>query len=239
MDSTKEEVWPLWIKVSEWLLAPFRASDYSIKRDSTQKFDELNQVSYRDLREQIQDGDLLFCGGEYAFSKLIRYLSGRSRVSHVGIVYWWNGRLMLLESVETDGVRVVPVSQYLVNYENSGKPYNGRVYLARERRLHMALASRGAAGGRESNSMVLELLREAATLLNKKFSFRDVLIFFWQGNTGRERHEDDDQFLCSEFVAKCFERIGITYPDDGRGFIAPEHIAMSEDVEGLVEICRD
>jgi len=232
----QNDAYPWLLKMFELLLSPFRAPGYTIKRDHTPKFDALPLAKYDELRHRIHNGDLLFCGGNFAFSKAIRYLSGRSKVSHVGIVYWWNGRLMLLESVETDGVRIVPFSQYVSNYENSGKPYNGRLYLARDRRLHIPPENETVAASSMRNLRVDQLLGEAATLLNKKFSFKDVFIFFLQGNTGRFRHEDNDQFLCSEFVAKCYAKVDIRYPGDGRGFVAPEHIAMSDDIAALVEI---
>lgn len=230
---------PAWLKVIELLLSPFRAAHYAIKRDHTDKFDTLPTVHYSALRHTIRNGDLLFCGGNFAFSKTIRYLSGKSKVSHVGIVYWWNDRLMVLEGVETDGVRIVPLSQYVQNYENSGKAYNGRMYLARDRRLTIAPPNIHVAANDVPNPAVEKLLHEAATLLNKKYSYWDALIFFWQGATGREWHTDNDAYLCSEFVAKCFLGIGLDYPDDGRGFIAPEHIAMSAHIETLVEIRKN
>ena len=242
--SKMHDTYPLWLKAIAVVLSPFRAPGYSIKRDHTTKFDALSVVTYAELRGRICDGDLLFCGGNFAFSKAIRYLSGCSLVSHVGIVYWWNDRLMVLESVETDGVRMVPVSQYLTNYENTAKAYSGRLYLARDRRLVQPLQEGVQAIGKEallqlpqsSNPKIDELLGRAATLLNKKFSFKDVLLFFWQGITGRLQYVDNDEFLCSEFVAKCFAGVGILYAGDGRGFVAPEHIAASDHVEVLVEI---
>lgn len=225
-----------WLKSIAVLLSPFRAPGYSIKRDHTTKFDALPTIAYQDLRDRIHNGDLLFCGGNFAFSKTIRYLSGCSKVSHVGIVYWWNDRLMLLESVETDGVRIVPVSQYVNDYENSGKPYNGRLYLARDWRLYQQPRNDAEMARSMHNPKVEKLLGDAATMLNKKFSFKDVLVFFLQGNTGRFEYVENDEFLCSEFVAKCYAGVGIDYPGDGRGFVAPEHIAMSEHVDVLVEI---
>lgn len=230
------DIYPWWLKTIATLLSPFRAPGYVIKRDHTAKFEGLTTVAYADLRDRIHNGDLLFCGGNFAFSKTIRYLSGCSKVSHVGIVYWWNDRLMVLESVETDGVRIVPVSQYVGNYENTQKPYNGRLYLARDQRLYRPPENASELARSIRNPKVEQLLGEAATLLNKKFSFKDVLIFFLQGNTGRFQHEENDQFLCSEFVAKCYAGVHIDYPGDGRGFVAPEHIAMSEHVDVLVEI---
>lgn len=234
-ETNRNDRYPIWFKVYDLLHMMFRVPGYSIKRDHTEKFDALPKIDYDQLRGRICNGDLLFCGGNYIFSKTIRYLSGKSKVSHVGIVYWWNDRLMLMESVETDGVRIVPVSQYLTNYENSGKPYNGRVYLGRHTKLYIAPENENAAS-LTSNPQMEQMLNTAATLLNKKFSLRDTIDFFKQGITGRLRHKDNDQYLCSEFVAKCFEKININFPDDGRGFIAPEHIAMSNEVEARMEI---
>ncbi len=230
------DTYPWWLKAIATLLSPFRAPGYSIKRDHTTKFDVLPSMAYQDLRNRIHNGDLLFCGGQFAFSKTIRYLSGCSKVSHVGIVYWWNDRLMLLESVETDGVRIVPVSQYVGNYENTEKPYNGRLYLARDQRLFRPPENEVELARSIRNPKVEQVLGDAASLLNKKFSFKDVFIFFLQGNTGRFQHEENDQFLCSEFVARCYAGVGIDYSGDGRGFVAPEHIAMSEHIDVLVEI---
>ncbi len=230
------DTYPWWLKAIATLLSPFRAPGYSIKRDHTTKFDVLPSMAYQDLRNRIHNGDLLFCGGQFAFSKTIRYLSGCSKVSHVGIVYWWNDRLMLLESVETDGVRIVPVSQYVGNYENTEKPYNGRLYLARDQRLFRPPENEVDLARSIRNPKVEQVLGDAASLLNKKFSFKDVFIFFLQGNTGRFQHEENDQFLCSEFVARCYAGVGIDYSGDGRGFVAPEHIAMSEHIDVLVEI---
>lgn len=237
--TTTPERYPLWLPPLANLIGLFRDNGYSIKRDHTPKLDALDKVGYADLRSTIQDGDLLFCGGEYAFSKVIRYLSGRSKVSHVGIVYWWNGRLMLLESVETDGVRIVPVSQYIRNYENSGKGYDGRIYLARDTRLATISHEDLAATKQQIASAVATLLGSAADNLNKKFSLKDTVLFFMQGCTGRFRHVGDDEFLCSEFVAKCFAALKLAYPDDGRGFVAPEHIAMSPHVAALCEIALE
>jgi hypothetical protein len=237
MDMTQaNDTYPWWLKAIATLLSPFRAPGYSIKRDHTTKFDVLPSMAYQDLRNRIHNGDLLFCGGQFAFSKTIRYLSGCSKVSHVGIVYWWNDRLMLLESVETDGVRIVPVSQYVGNYENTEKPYNGRLYLARDQRLFRPPENEVELARSIRNPKVEQVLGDAASLLNKKFSFKDVFIFFLQGNTGRFQHEENDQFLCSEFVARCYAGVGIDYSGDGRGFVAPEHIAMSEHIDVLVEI---
>jgi len=232
MNTFAPEEFPAWLRHLAAMVGIFKKPGYQLKADNTDKFDALEKAPYSQLRQNILNGDLLFCGGNYAFSKVIRYFSGGSRVSHIGIVYWWNGRLMLLESVENDGVRIVPVSQYLYNYENSNNPYDGRIYLARDTRLYRTHESM-------RNQQVDRLLTQAASLLNKKFGFWDVVVFFWKGATGRGTYHVNDYFLCSEFVTKCFDLIELKYPDDGSGFITPEHIAGAPSVNALCEIIRD
>lgn len=221
---------PIWLRGLARVVSVFGKPGHQFKAESTDKFDTLNKIPYDRLREDILNGDLLFCCGEYAFSKVIRFFSGGSRVSHIGIVYWWNGRLMLLECVESDGVRIVPVSQYLKNYENTQRPYKGRVFLARDNRFYQTHESL-------RNPQVENLLAQAATLLNTKFGLWDVVEFFWKGATGWGVYRVNDYFLCSEFVAKCFELIGLECPaSDGSGFVTPEDIASATTVTALCEI---
>ena len=128
--------------------------------------------------------------------------------------------------------RLISCWTRLSNYENSNRPYNGRVCLARDDRLYRSHQSL-------RNPQVDALLYQAASLLNKKFSFRDVAAFFWKGATGRGAYRINDYFLCSEFVAKCFDLIGLECPDDdGSGFVAPEHIACVPYVRALCEIVQ-
>ena len=232
MNTFNPNEFPAWLRYLAAAVSIFKKPGYQLKADNTDKLDTLAKEPYSQLRRNIMNGDLLFCGGNYAFSKVIRYFSGGSRVSHIGIVYWWNSRLMLLESVESDGVRIVPVSQYLENYENSNRPYDGRIYLARDTRLYRTNQS-------VRNPQVDALLNQAASLLNKNFGFWDVVVFFWKGATGRGTYQVNDYFLCSEFVAKCFDLIGLQCPDDGSGFITPEHIAGAPEVNAICEIVRD
>jgi hypothetical protein len=46
----------------------------------------------------------------------------------------------------------------------------------------------------------------------------------------------DDEFICSEYVAKCFESIGAPIPWDGLGFIAPADIAADPAVRAVAQI---
>ncbi len=92
-----------------------------------------NSVSnYSEYRGQIKNGDLLLCAGSSWFSRLIQWAT-ESIWSHVGFVMRLDkiDRVMVLESVESQGVRTVPLRKYLNDYDNKGNPYPGGLVIAR------------------------------------------------------------------------------------------------------------
>jgi hypothetical protein len=46
----------------------------------------------------------------------------------------------------------------------------------------------------------------------------------------------DDEFICSEFVAKAFEEAGLKIPWDGLGFIAPSDFADDPKLTALAQV---
>lgn len=188
---------------------------------ATEKFDGLAKHSYSTIRDRIKTGDILLCSGEYPLSRLIRKFSD-SLFSHVGFVFNWNKRILVFESVEDDGVRTVPLSRYVCDYENSGRPYHGRLFLAR----HSQALDEGK---------ISRMLGRAADLLNRRYDIDALGRIFLRVTTGIGKHKADDEYLCSEFVDECFREIGVTFQRDEKGFIYPEHIAADPDVEPLFE----
>jgi len=188
----------------------------------TDRFDNLDKKSYQAVRSEIKTGDILFCKGNYGISKIIREVSG-SDFSHVAFVFPWNDRILVLESVEDDGVRAVPLSHYLSNYENSGKRYNGSLYLARVKKTI-------------DENLVKTMLGRAADLLNRKYDKEEIFRIAVRVATGFGRSKANDDYICSEFVDDCYQKIGITFQRDGKGFIFPEHIAADHQVDPLCEV---
>lgn len=187
----------------------------------TNKFDALNKENYPNIRRSIKTGDIFLCSGDYCISRLIKYFSD-SMFSHVAFVFYWNERIMVFESVEDDGVRIVPLSQYLDNYENSKKPYKGRLFLARHKTDISQLA-------------INNMLGEAVNLLNRNYGMVDIVKIAWRIIIGSGEHDPDDEYICSEFVDKCFNKIDITLERGEGGFIYPEHIAADQNIEPLFE----
>jgi len=235
MTNNKEISYPFTIRLLDFATSFFREPDYKVKRESTKKFDPLVPEAYENCRDSLRSGDLLFCGGEAFLSKVIRYFSGKSKVSHVGIIFWWEDRVMLLESVSPDGVRIIPFSQYVEDYENSGHAYHGRIYIARHTDLNPG-SDESAPETDVENELVKALIKKGASLLNKNFGIKDFFAFFKRASLGRGKHLRDNHFVCSELVERCFNKgIGIEFKGDA-GFVAPEHIAMDEKVMAIAEI---
>lgn len=189
---------------------------------ATKKFEGLDKKRYNDIRQDICTGDIFLASGNYPISRMIAHFSD-SMFSHVGFVFTWNSRVLILESVEDDGVRAVPMSQYVSDYENSGEPYNGRLFLAR---YNTSL----------DTTKVNSMLGKAADSLNKKYDKDEIARILARVTIGLGKHSDNDAYICSEFVDVCFKEIGIAFPRDSNGFIFPEHIAADVNVAPKYEI---
>jgi len=185
-------------------------------------FDGIARRAYQEIRSEIRTGDLLLASGNYPVSHIIRHFSD-SMFSHVGFVFPWNNRILLLESVEDDGVRAVPLSQYVEDYECCGKGYDGRLFMAR----HKAPIS---------NEASERILSKAADELNRKYDKEEIGRILARVTLGLGHHGDNRAYICSEFVDVCFQAAGIIFPRDDRGFIFPEHIAADTNVTPLWEI---
>ena len=179
---------------------------------------ELPVVPYEKIRDYLQTGHIFFCSGSYTFSGIIQRLT-RSVWSHVAIVYKDEklGRVLILEAEPSVGIRMIPLSNYLRNYQGKKRPYKGQVVIAR----------------------LKEPLEE--TQLNKAISFgldqltrpydnweiiRIMLrILFRKGK--RERNKS---YICSELVRDAFAKSGVLFKMNDT-YISPQEIWKDERVE--------
>jgi hypothetical protein len=189
----------------------------------TSKFTGVKQLSYELAREEIKTGDILLCSGRYLVSELIKKASD-SIFSHVGLLCYWNDRVVVLESVEDDGVRTVPLSHYLYNYENSKKKYNGELYIAR----HQAVGDPNF-----NKDKIKRMLGKAVDLLNRNYDKVEIARIVARVGLGIGRHKDDQEYICSEFIDECFKQMDIELLRDSMDFIFPEHIAADPNVKPL------
>lgn len=187
-------------------------------------------VPYPAIRTQIRSGDLLLCSGSSPMSRMIQAATD-SLWSHVGFVLRLDliDRIMVLESVESIGVRAVPLSHYTADYNGTGTGYPGRVYLARhavftQEAVQLATFSQGAIDllGRPYDRQ--EILGIVARIVAGKLGLPPAAV-----TPGRA-------FICSEYCLVCYAALGYQIAYDPRGFIAPNDFAQCPEVAFLWEL---
>jgi len=181
---------------------------------------------YAEVRAQLVSGDLLFAAGNYLFSRLIRWTT-HAPWSHVGIVYREPllDRVLLLESVETFGVRFAPLSKYLSDYAD-GQPYDGEIAIAR-------------IGGLEHAQMTTAM-RFGLDQLTDPYDRRQVyriLARILLGRVARQRRRHE-AFICSELVHECFLGAGLRLGQATRGYACPGDLWSDPRVELKFRLAR-
>jgi cell wall-associated NlpC family hydrolase len=176
-----------------------------------------SRALYDQVREQIRTGDLVFFRGRGPLSRLIRKLS-LSVYSHVGILAWWSGHLIVFQSRLPIGVEVLPARRVVWRYDGqvdwwSVKPEHAD-RLDREKLLSIAVAE-----------------------LGKGYSFRGLFEAGWQLLGGRLSGRRDpvalpEGYFCSQFISACYRQAGLDLaPDEGDACTSPGSIVRAGRVE--------
>ncbi|MFD6440905.1 hypothetical protein ACFWDG_14045 [Peribacillus sp. NPDC060186] len=147
--------------------------------------------------------------------------------SHVAFLFYWDEYIFVLESVENDGVRTVPLSHYVNNYENSGEKYNGDLYIARHEVINNTNFDK---------RKIKKMFEKVADILNRNYDIDEIAKNVSRISLGIGRHNDYYEYTCSEFIDECFKQLEIEVSHDPRGFIFLEHIATDSNVKPLFEI---
>ena len=193
---------------------------------------ELKPQPYAAVRRLVRNGDLLLCSANDPFSRLIRWSSG-TPWSHIAIAYRIRSlnRVMVLESVQQLGVRTVPLSTFIEKTSTGQHPYPGRILLAR----HQGVADLSQAAGKRLYDFAFGQLGDKfAGVEIAKIGLRIVLSKLavrLPPSLGPK-----DEFICSEYVAKCFEHAGLEIPWDGLGFVAPGDFALCPEIKAVAQI---
>jgi hypothetical protein len=190
----------------------------------------LNEISGR-----IRDGDLLLCSGNDPFSRLIGWAT-KSPWTHIAIAYRWPeiGRIMVFESVEKIGVRTVPIESFVSRSSEGTEPYPGKIILARHEQMADRLGKAGSAASvRLADTAVDRFGYPFAPMEIARIGLR---ILFGAADMKTPRHLiPKKEFICSEYVGKCMQALGIQIPWDGKGFIAPGDFAAAPEVHALAQ----
>jgi hypothetical protein len=186
------------------------------------RYPEIIELTYEQARNEIKSGDVLLCSGNTMFSKLIQRATG-SMWSHVGFILRLDAidRIMVMESVESIGVRTVPLSSYVSNYNGSRQPYDGRLLIARHRHFNP--------------DRVHDLSKTAVDLLGHNYSAKEIARITYRITVNLGRNycnlpEPDDEYICSEYAYECFKSVGIYIPTSC-GYVTPADFSNAEDIE--------
>lgn len=196
---------------------------------SVKTFPKDQPVHYDTFRKQIQTGDILLCSGSGWFSKMIQG-STESVWSHVGFVMRIESidRVMVLESVEPLGVRTVPLSKYVKDYDSAGHPYPGGLIMARHRDFQAKAQTKALTRFGQFAVDLFgypydkdEIAKIAARIMASHipFSAKD-----------KKAMAPDREYICSEYAYECYKSIGIEIDYDPRGFVAPADFARTREV---------
>ena len=193
---------------------------------------EMKPQPYAKVRKLVRDGDLLLCSATDPFSKVIRW-STRTPWSHIAIAYRIPSldRVMVFEAVEKIGVRTVPLSSFISRTSGGVHPYPGKILLARDQRVETL-------GPKKSKAMY----DFAFGCLGDRFAAGEIAKIAARLAFGRLARKmprflgAKDEFICSEYVARCYAKAGLKIPWDGLGFVAPGDFALAPDVIAVAQI---
>jgi hypothetical protein len=159
----------------------------------------LTRVHYASIRSTLKTGDLVFCSGNYFFSRIIQRFT-KSMWSHVGIVYYDTSlnRMLILESEKLYGVRVAPLSKYIKDYHGKNKPYKGLITIARiEPELNLEEIKKGISFGMDE--------------LTKPYDDWEILRIAFRILFNIGKRVKDRKYICSELVQVCYQQMGIVF----------------------------
>jgi hypothetical protein len=196
---------------------------------------KLPPESFAKISRQIRDGDVLMCAAKDPFSRLIGW-STKSPWTHVALAYRWPslGRIMVFECVQQLGVHAVSLAKFISQTSSGVHPYPGKIILARHDDYAAGKKSR-------TDDQMRRLADFAVDRFGDRFSSAEVLKIATRIVFGRfNRHMpkalgSKDEFICSEYVARCLDKIEIQIAWDGLGFIAPADFARDPKMHAVAQ----
>ena len=184
---------------------------------------KMPMMPYHEVREMLKTGDIFFSSGSYLFSGIIQRLT-KSTWSHVAMIYKDEelGRVLVLEAEPFYGIRLIPLSKYLKDYQGKRKPYKGQIVLARlSGEVLKEHINQGISFGLD------ELTRPY-----DNYEIVRIMIRILLRMTKRERNR---QYICSEFVRAILmkSRVNMPYQDT---YISPDNVWQHKRVEMMCRI---
>lgn len=172
-------------------------------------------MNYRLNRDAVRDGDvLLFRGARGPVATAIRW-GTRSDYSHAAIAVWVRGRLMVAESREFRGCRLVPLSRAVAGARVEWFTLDPRLEddLERDKLVEVAFDHLGEPYGWASIARhafarlpVLALAKSLGWLRAVPLLGRLVPSKAYSTDDGLRK---DEHMVCSAYVARCYRKAGV------------------------------
>ena len=203
---------------------------------STADFEAMTPTPYSQARAGLRTGDILLFHSHNFPDDAIE-LATHSLWCHAAFV--WRladiDRLILLESVDKVGVRAAPLSTRINGSTAHPKPYPGKLLVLRHPRFP---TEPHAAQIAAMTAFALDRLGDPYSPA-ELVKIAERIAAGIAGITLPGRLEPKNGFICSEYVAKCYEVIGLPLAPDKEGFIAPADIANDPEVYAVYSLVPD
>ena len=196
---------------------------------------------YSAARPLIKNGDIALFKGNEPFSQLIETFT-KGPFSHVGLIWRMDDidRVMLLESVDHIGVRLIPLSVKL-NGNGAEPAYAGQMAIAR----HADFPDGVAGSDHPQNDRFVKMISYAVDRVGSPYSAADIVdiatrIMF--GFAGLKEAGDlvpKGAYICSEYAYECYKAIGIGIPFNTEGFVSPNDFARAPRVSAIAHVGPD
>jgi len=167
------------------------------------------------------NGDILLCSGTSPISQEIKKFTD-SIYSHVGLIFNLfddNGKKIpcVIEAIQPR-IAIIPLQQYFDNYQQSGKPYPGKLYL-----------------GRYAGGLLIEeagKLRDyAVNMVQKRYDYESIIKQAFNSIFGLSLTDHDShRLICSELVGKAYESAGIRLRKDKHDYYTPASIGRDNQI---------
>jgi hypothetical protein len=203
---------------------------------TTAEFEALPVTPYSQARANLRTGDILLFSSVGGFSSVIEHFTD-SLWSHAAFI--WNlediDRVLLLESIDTFGVRAIALSNRINGDTAAPQPYIGRLLVARHDQFPYP-----------PDPMKVKAMTEfAIDRLGYPYNPIEIAKIGLRIAAGMARVElpgelqPTNSYICSEYVAKCYAAMGVALRPDIEGYTAPGDIAADPHISAVASLCPD
>jgi hypothetical protein len=191
------------------------------------QFLELDPLAYAAARGDMQTGDILLFNSKDLGARIIETFT-KSLWCHAAFVLVLKDidRVFLLESVNKIGVRMMPVSIKLNGIPGKQHPTKDKVLLARYQGFP-----------HEDGKRVGEMTKVALDRLGYPYSLQELAMIAERiaqdiiGEVSKKKYTSQkNAYICSEYVAMCYQAMGIQIVRNKAGFMSPADIANDPNV---------